>query len=248
MNTEIEVILVGDEGDTQDLSAVAEAAGIGKHRVVEVGGAFNYSAKCNRGAEGSSGDMLLFLNDDIEAPEPGWLDAMREHAARLDVGVVGAKLLYPNGQVQHAGMGFLEGDLFPRHLHRFVSPSSHGYAGLMDVVTEVPVTTGACLMIRRTIYDAIGGFDESMQVLFSDVDLCLRAICAGYINIYTPYSRLFHIEGVSRHGSPMQYNRDANLFRKKWAEWLDTHKKLILLSSVHEPSAIGELRSAFGMD
>ncbi len=136
--------------------------------VVDMPGGFNWSRFNNQGARSASGEFLLFLNDDVEAPAPGWLEALLEHAQRPDVGVVGARLLYPDGLVQHAGQYLADGHA--RHAFRFADAAAPGPFGLATVARDVAAVTGACQMIRADVFARLGGFDEAHSVVNNDVD------------------------------------------------------------------------------
>ena len=139
----------------------------------------------------------MFLNNDVEALEPGWLEAMAEHATRREIGAVGAKLLYPDGRVQHAGIVTgMQG--IAGHLYRGLAGDSHGPFGMADLVRNVSAVTGACLMTRREVFEQVGGFSQGLGVAFNDVDYCLSLGRAGYRTVYTPYAVLRHEESASR--------------------------------------------------
>ncbi len=159
---------------------------------------FNYSAINNFGASHALGTHLLFLNNDTEVLTPEWLRSMLEYSQRDDVGVVGARLLYPDDTVQHAGV-ILDRVLVAMHHHKFV-PSAHpGYAIRPHLPQNFSAVTFACAMSRREVFDRLGGLDESrLQICFNDVDYCLRAREAGYLVVYTPYAVLRHFESKSR--------------------------------------------------
>lgn len=164
--------------------------------VVTVEEPFNWSRFNNLGAKQASGEFLLFLNDDVEIIESEWLDALVEHAQRPEIGVVGARLLYPNRTVQHAGIFWTpQGG---RHAFRGVSHRNPGYFGMAVTQRDVLAVTGACFMVRREQFEALAGFDECHSLVNGDVDFCLRCAEAGKSIIYTPHSRLLHHEGVSR--------------------------------------------------
>ncbi len=159
---------------------------------------FHYPKLNNAGAREASGELLLFLNNDIEAFEPGWLDELVSQAQRADVGAVGARLLFPDRTIQHAGVVIGLGGF-----------AGHVFAGLADDTTWTPfghagwgrdclAVTSACVMLRRETFDAMGGFDERFVVCGSDVDLCLRIRAAGKRVIYTPHAALIHHESASR--------------------------------------------------
>ena len=177
---------------------------------------FNYSAINNLAVRHAQGEQLLFLNDDVEVISPDWLTAMLEHAERPEVGVVGARLLYQDGRIQHAGVvvGINQGaaNAFRRRSREAASPR------LAELVRDVSAVTGACMMVRRQVFDEVGGFDESLPVIFNDVDLCLRIRDRGYIVLYTPHAQLYHYEGSTR--GRRDPKRDRTLFQERWAHLL----------------------------
>jgi GT2 family glycosyltransferase len=158
---------------------------------------FNFSRACNQGAAKATGDLLLFLNNDTEIIDPNWLTNLAGVLQIPGVGVVGPKLLYPDGSVQHAGIVIgLEGHAS----HVFMGVKSDIYTpyGYVDWMRNVSAVTGACMMVRRDVFEKVGGFDESLTLAFGDVDLCLRIIDAGYRVVYTPDVQLIHYEGKTR--------------------------------------------------
>lgn len=160
---------------------------------------FNYSAFNNWGAKHAQGDLLLFLNNDIECIDPDWLDEMVRWASRPDIGVVGAQLLYPNHTIQHAGLVIgLEGHA--NHVFAGCRETYNGLFGSTEWYRDYSAVTGACMMLRRAVFEQIGGFDEDYSLAFNDVELCMRLIQAGYRVMYTPFARLIHHEGATRAG------------------------------------------------
>jgi GT2 family glycosyltransferase len=161
------------------------------------GEGFNYSALNNFGASKAKGEYLLLLNNDVEVITPDWIERMLMYAQQKRVGCVGAKLLYPDGTIQHAGIGigFLG---IAAHMHRGFPFEHPGYMCRLVIAQDVAAVTGACLMLRREVFDKVGGFDELFAVAFNDVDFCLRVWKAGYQNIFTPYAELYHYESKSR--------------------------------------------------
>jgi ADP-heptose:LPS heptosyltransferase/GT2 family glycosyltransferase len=185
-------------------------------RIIDSQGPFNFSRICNLGAAAAKGEFLLFLNDDIEVIEPHWLDALLAQAERPQVGAVGARLLYPDGKIQHAGM-FWDGK-GGRHAFRFAPRSDPGYFGLAATARNVLCVTGACLMMRRAWFEAIGRFDEGHSVINNDVDLCLRCWSNGGRVVYEPAATLVHHELASRADMPDDY--DEPHFASRWGELL----------------------------
>jgi ADP-heptose:LPS heptosyltransferase/GT2 family glycosyltransferase len=183
-------------------------------RVVPMPDAFNWSQFNNRGAEAAAGEFLLFLNDDIEVTQPDWLDAMLEHAQRPEVAVVGPQLLYPDSKVQHAGM-FLAGPGVARHAFRFAAADEPGYFGLALTQRNVIAVTGACMLMRRSVYRALGGFEEVHRIVNNDLDFCLRAHLAGKLIVFTPHASLVHHEAASRDGLQDVY--DLGSFEARWS-------------------------------
>ncbi|MGY2051736.1 glycosyltransferase family 2 protein [Methylobacterium sp. JK268] len=196
---DIEVIIVdNDSREPATRALFAEVAADPRVRVVPSPGAFNFSALSNLGAREATGPLLLFLNNDIEVTEPGWLAEMASIAVEPGVGAVGAKLSYPDGTLQHGGVVLGAGGV-AGHSHPGIGPDDPGYFGRMVMAQEVSAVTGACLMMRAAVFAEAGGFDaERLAVAFNDVDLCLRVRRAGYVIVWTPHARLVHHESKSR--------------------------------------------------
>ena len=180
--------------------------------VVEVLEPFNWSRFNNLGAAAARGEFLLFLNDDIEVLDPDWLEAMLEHAQQDDVGVVGPQLLYPDRRVQHAGLFLI--DSGSRHAFRFAAEDEPGPFGLALSQRNVIAVTGACMMMRRSAFDAVGGFNEAHSIVNNDLDYCLRAWRAGKRVVFTPHTKLIHHELASR--AKMQDVFDTSGFDADW--------------------------------
>ena len=185
---------------------------------------FNYSAINNEGVRHAKGKYVLLLNNDTEVISPEWLEEMVMYAQRSDVGAVGAKLYYPDNTIQHAGIGIglltLAG-----HYHRNFPRSYPGYMGRLFVTLDVSAVTAACILIRRDVWDEVGGLDETFKVAFNDVDLCMRIRRAGYLIVWTPYAELYHYESKSRGSdeSPEKRARflgEVSRFQTRWAKEL----------------------------
>lgn len=189
-------VLVVDTGSTDRrvLDYYAELAHQPRMRLMQFEGEFNYAAVNNLGARYATGDHLLFLNNDVEILEPDWLEEMLRWSQRREVGAVGAKLLYPEGTIQHAGIVLGLGHLFagaPENYNASLFGGPNIYRNFLAV-------TSACLMTRREVFEQVRGFDEGYAIVFNDVDLCLRIANAGYRIVYTPFARLRHEEGATR--------------------------------------------------
>ncbi len=197
-------LLIVDNGSQEDealefLGAIPEQDN--RVRVLRYCGRFNYSAINNWAAHQARGDVLLLLNNDIEVLSPHWLEEIVSHAVRPEVGAVGAKLLYPDGRVQHGGVVLApkEAGWPVVHLERLASRFAAGYLGQLRATRSLSAVTGACLAIRRIVYQELGGLDEDhLVVAFSDIDLCLRLGDLGYKIVWTPFAELLHHESASR--------------------------------------------------
>ncbi len=193
-----EVIVVDNAStDPQTQLLYEQFAAESWFRVVQGPCNFNYSAFNNLGAKQAKGDLLLFLNNDIEIPQPGWLTELAMWVQRPEVGVVGAQLVYPDGRLQHAGVMLgLVGSA--GHVWIGEAPRVQTPFGSPQWYRDVLAVTGACLMTRRDVFDAIGGFDETYRLTFSDVTFCLNVIEKGWRVVYNPAACLVHHEGGTR--------------------------------------------------
>jgi len=192
-------------------------------RIVRDDAPFNYSRLNNNGAAAAAGEFLCLMNNDIEVIEGDWLGEMLSFAARPDVGCVGARLLYPDGTLQHGGI--LRGMCgFAGHAHLGLPRGAAGYFGRAALHQEMSAVTAACLVVRRSVFNQVGGLDESLPESYNDVDFCLRVRAAGYRNVWTPYAELFHHESASRRARAQngtaamneQDRRTTRLMRTRW--------------------------------
>ena len=183
---------------------------------------FNFAAVNNFAAARATGELLLFLNNDVEAVNADWLDRLVDRALLPGVGAVGAKLLYPDGTVQHGGVAVgLHGAA--GHLHQFLPGESPGYMNRLQVPHNVSAVTGACLLIPRTVFERVDGFDEEFALAYNDIDLCLKAGRAGYRTVWTPDAVLTHHESKTRGeddtpGKRCRLEREVERLREKWAD------------------------------
>ncbi|TFE66979.1 glycosyltransferase [Methylacidiphilum caldifontis] len=184
-------------------------------RTISVDFPYNWSRLNNLGKEESKGEILLFLNDDIEVLSPYWLESMLSHVIKEDVGAVGAKLYYPDMSIQHGGIYFSQSLIGGEHILRYYKDQEISEKWLGELDRECTAVTGACLMVRRSVFEKLGGFDESFPVAFNDVDFCLRARRMGLRNIFCARAKLIHYEGMSRAGIPEE--NDYQLLVKRWA-------------------------------
>ncbi len=191
-------------------------------RVLNYKGEFNYSRINNLAVSKASGEYILLLNNDTQVITLDWMEELLMYAQRKDVGAVGAKLYYENRTIQHAGVVLgLGAHRTAGHSHYGISHNNLGYMGRLCYAQNVMAVTGACLMMRKSLFQKLGGLDEGFAVSLNDVDLCVRAWKAGYVNVFTPFAELYHYESISRglddSGEKAErYNRESEAFREKW--------------------------------
>ena len=195
-------------------------------RIIRYEGEFNYSKINNYGAGFAQGDYLLFLNNDTEVITPDWMEQMLMYAQRKDVGAVGAKLYYEDNTIQHAGVVIgLGAHRSAGHTH-YKMPREHlGYMGRLCYAQNITAVTAACLLVKRSIYDEVGGLDETFTISLNDVDFCLKIGRKGYRNIFTPFAELYHYESKTRgmeEGEKLRrYEKECAHFREKWKAELE---------------------------
>lgn len=194
-------------------------------RVVTYEGPFNYSAINNYGAAQAEGEYLLFLNNDTEIISPSWMREMLGFCQREDTGIVGAKLYYPDNLVQHAGVVVGIGN-FAGHVQTMRTRYDSGYFGRLKAVQDISAVTAACMMVKRSVFEAVKGFDEEFVVSMNDVDLCLRVREKGLLVVMDPNVELYHYESKSRgfEDTPQKQKRfkgEIIRFRQRWRELLE---------------------------
>lgn len=196
-------------------------------KVVNFEGKFNYSLVNNFGVSFATGDYVLLLNNDTEVITVNWLEELLMYAQREDVGAVGAKLYYPDKTIQHAGVVIgLGAHRTAGHTHYKQSRENLGYMGRLCYTQDVTAVTGACLMVKKSLWDELGGLSPEFEISLNDVDFCLRLRKLGKLNVFTPFAELYHYESVSRglddQGEKAErYNRESELFRTKWKAELE---------------------------
>jgi len=217
-----EIILVDNQSVRKETFLFLEKVKAHKKiRVLNYDFPFNYAAVNNYAVDRTEGEILFFLNSDTEVISGEWIDAMLEHAMEKKIGAVGAKLYYPNDTIQHAGVVLgiagLAGHAF-KHISRY---ALEYYYGFPNMVRNVSAVTGACMMMRKSVYEEVGGFDQvCFKVAYNDIDLCMKLRQKGYGIIYTPFAELYHYESYSRgsgDGKPLESNQ---LF-EKWGDLLN---------------------------
>jgi len=191
---------------------------------------FNFSAINNYAVKMAQGDYILFLNNDIEVISQEWLSAMVEQIQRDEVGIVGAKLLYPDNTIQHAGV--IMGLGIASHAFKHLPAGRYGYFGLMNVIRNYSAVTAACFLTKKNLFNRVRGFDEvNLKVAFNDVDFCLKVRESGHLITYTPYAELYHHESLSRgddneleRTNPEKFKRvlaEREFMRKKWSKFIE---------------------------
>lgn len=216
-----EMIVVDNGSDEPDALELLRSAAEQGAKIVTAPGPFNYSVLNNRAVREATGDILCFLNNDVEMTDPDWLALLVRQAVREDIGAVGARLLYPDGTVQHAGVftGIGGG---AAHAHRLERPGEEGYFLRSRLPQRVSAVTGACLVVASEKFTTVGGFDEeNFPVAFNDVDLCLKLNARGWQSFYEPRATLIHHESKSRGSDRLKANRarfadELAALKRKW--------------------------------
>jgi GT2 family glycosyltransferase len=196
-----------------------------KIKILHFNELFNYSKINNYAVSHVDTPFILFLNNDTEIISEEWLSAMLEHAQREDVGAVGAKLMYPNNLIQHAGVIIGLGGV-AGHSHKYFPRDDPGYCNRLRVIQNFSAVTAACLLMRKETFQKIGGFNENYAIAFNDVDLCMKVRREGYRIVYTPYAQLYHHESLSRgyEDTPekkARFSREVLSIRQEWGRVID---------------------------
>src|SRR5690606_24899046 len=195
---DFEVVVVDNQSSDPDaLAYLAELEELERVRVLRYDAPFNYSVINNWAVSQCDGEVIGLVNNDIEVISPGWLEEMVSQAIRPGIGAVGAMLYYPNDTIQHAGV-VLGVHGVAAHLYCGMPRGYPGHGGRALVTQSLSAVTAACLVVRREVFEQVGGLDEQLQVAFNDIDFCLRVRQAGYRNLWTPFAELYHHESASR--------------------------------------------------
>lgn len=223
----LEVLVVDNGSESKETKDYLELISKDPRVVVfKDGGPFNYSRLNNNAARIAKGEILGFLNNDLEITDSEWLSEMVTHAVRPQVGAVGARLLYPDGTLQHGGVVLGIGGVAGHEL-RGIKKYDPGYFNRAMLTRNVSAVTAACMLMRKSIFDEVGGFnEENLAVAFNDVDLCLKVRKKGYLIVYTPHAELYHHESASR-GSEntlkklARFDKEIETMKRTWGEELD---------------------------
>ena len=192
-----EIIVVDNGSVEEETEKLLDRQPKDRVRVIRDDSPFNYSRLNNLAVEKSNGNVICLMNNDIEVLTPDWLEEMLSFAMQPDIGCVGARLWYPDGRLQHGGVILGLGGV-AGHSHKYLPKGAPGYFGRAVLHQSLSAVTGACLMVRREVYERNNGLDEEFAVAFNDVDFCLRVRESGYRNVWTPCAEMIHHESVSR--------------------------------------------------
>lgn len=223
-----EIIVVENNSETKEIfSYYEELKNNPQIKIVTYEGAFNYSKINNLGVSQATGDYVLLLNNDTQVITVNWMEELLMYAQRQDVGAVGGKLYYGDKTIQHAGVVIgLGAHRTAGHVHYRQKRENLGYMGRLCYAQNMTAVTGACLMVKKKLYEAAGGLDEGFAVSLNDVDFCLKLRRMGYLNVFTPFAELYHFESVSRGlddqgEKAARYNEESARFREKWRAELE---------------------------
>jgi glycosyltransferase involved in cell wall biosynthesis len=221
-----EIIIVDNNSDEPEvIQYLGGLTNKNNIRVLRDSQPFNYSSLNNQAVKVAQGDYLVLMNNDVEVISPGWLSEMVSLAIQPSIGAVGAKLLYPDDSIQHAGVIVGIGGV-AAHIYKNLPCDAMGYFGRAQLLQGITCVTAACLLVKRSIYQEVGGLDEeNLKVAFNDVDFCLKIHEAGYENIWTPYALLYHHESASRgyEDTPekmQRFNGEVNFMKERWGKRL----------------------------
>jgi len=223
-----EIVIVENNSTTKEIFAYyEELKNNPRIKIVTYEGEFNYSKINNFGVSHTTGDYVLLLNNDTQVITINWMEELLMYAQRPDIGAVGGKLYYADKTIQHAGVVIgLGAHRTAGHVHHKQKRENLGYMGRLCYAQNMTAVTGACLMVKKSCYEEVGGLEESFAVSLNDVDFCLKLRKAGYLNIFTPFAELYHYESISRglddSGEKAQrYQEESDRFRAKWAKELE---------------------------
>ena len=228
-----EIIVVENNSTTQEIFDYykeledAEQVKVVTYKAPSEKAGFNYSAVNNFGVSHATGDYILLLNNDTQVITVNWMEELLMYAQREDVGAVGGKLYYENKTIQHAGVVLALGaHRTAGHSHYGQHRENLGYMGRLCYTQNVSAVTGACLLVKKSLFEEVGGLDEGFAISLNDVEFCLKLRKRGLLNVFTPFAELYHYESISRGldnegEKAKRYNQESEKFRNKWKEVLD---------------------------
>lgn len=223
----IEILVVENNSETEEIEAYYKLIEqLPQVRVLRYPDGFNYSKINNFAVKEAKGEYILFLNNDIEVITPEWIEEMLMYAQRSDVGAVGAKLYFGNNTIQHNGVIVGAGpDGIAIHSHAGITKGEVGYMGRLYYAQDVSAVTAACMLLSKSVFDEVGGFDEKLAVAYNDVDLCLKIRKLGYLNVINPFAECWHYESISRgyeekRGNEERFRGEVAYMKEKWQEVL----------------------------
>ncbi|NQW94749.1 MAG: glycosyltransferase family 2 protein [Polaromonas sp.] len=221
-----EILIVDNQSTcSKTLAYLGKLNAAGTAKIIPYDHAFNYSAINNFAAGHAQGTLLGLINNDVEVISADWLTEMVSHAVRPQIGCVGAKLYYPNDTIQHGGVVLGIGGV-AGHSHKYYPRTANGYFDRLRVVHNVSAVTGAALLLRKHLFNSVGGFDATgLAVAFNDVDLCLKVMAAGYRNLWTPFAELYHHESISRGDEDTtqkkaRFRAECDVMQRRWGPLL----------------------------
>ena len=233
--TNFEIIIVDNgSNDPATLAYFKDVAKTPQIRILRIGAPFNYSALNNAAVKIAQGELIGLVNNDIEVISSDWLDELVSHALRPGVGAVGARLWFPDDTLQHGGVVLGLGGV-AGHVHMGIGRDQLGYQGRAALTQNLSVVTAACLVVKKSIFEAVGGLNaEDLAVAFNDVDFCLRIREAGYRNVWTPFAELYHHESASRgyEDTPdkqRRFSKEVAYMHQRWG-------KLLLTDPAYNPN------------
>ena len=213
-----QIVIVDDANSSAETKRLAKRVGA-KIVSYKAPGRFNYARKANFATEVATTEHIIHLNDDMEVISPEWIEALLELSTREEVGGVGARLLYPDGRIQHAGV-ILGINGATGHAFHGLARETVGYNAYTHLIRNYSAVTGATFATRRTVMEEVGGYDEALAIDYNDIDLCLRIGQTGRRIVYTPYCELFHFEGSSAKRTAPDAAEQA-LFVERWGETIE---------------------------
>lgn len=222
--SKFEVIIIDNGSVEESTKLLLARQPQSRVRVIRDDAPFNYSRLNNLAVQQSKGDVICLMNNDIEILTPDWLEEMLSFAMQPDIGCVGARLWYPDGRLQHGGVILGIGGV-AGHSHKYLKKGQYGFFGRAALHQSLSSVTAACLMIRRNIWDEVGGLDETFAIAFNDIDFCLRVRDLGYRNVWTPYAEMNHHESATRGTEDnsekvARFNGEVMRMKERWGSSL----------------------------